>query len=288
VATWPCRHPCHGRGVASVLLGSYAQSRTFFTGTPTAAIRWRRPSPAPASTCSREERTLEKCPKRWRICSGNCSGFAGHSRVGSVRQRGLLAGVELVRDRITREPYPWAERRGQRVCDVALRKGVWLRPLGNVVVIMPPLAISVEELTRSVRPWKTVLRTRRADSRQARCARAIRASIRPVRSTDLAGGPTALCSPSVSVAPLWCVRNSAPQRRERRGGVVPADVVRPSAPLTVDFLSGRDKSRGRPLPPPPPSPPPPPPPSLPPPPPALPHPPPPPSLVVACPSEDVR
>ena len=48
----------------------------------------------------------------------------------------------------TREPYPWEERRGQRVCDHARREGVLLRPLGNVLVIMPPLAISLDELDR--------------------------------------------------------------------------------------------------------------------------------------------
>jgi adenosylmethionine-8-amino-7-oxononanoate aminotransferase len=65
-----------------------------------------------------------------------------------VRQRGLIAGIELVRDRATKEPYPWAEKRGLRVCSRALTEGVWLRPLGNVVVILPPLAISLEELDR--------------------------------------------------------------------------------------------------------------------------------------------
>ena len=44
-----------------------------------------------------------------------------------------------MRDVATKEPYPWAEKRGQRVCDLARGEGVLLRPLGNVIVIMPPL-----------------------------------------------------------------------------------------------------------------------------------------------------
>ena len=67
-------------------------------------------------------------------------------RVGDVRQRGLLAGVELVADRCTKEPLPWQEQWGQRVCRHALGEGVWLRPLGSVVVIMPPLSVSLDEL----------------------------------------------------------------------------------------------------------------------------------------------
>ena len=68
--------------------------------------------------------------------------------VGDVRQRGLIAGIELVQDRDRREPYPLGTAAGQRVCDHARSEGVWLRPLGNVVVIMPPLAIDLDELDR--------------------------------------------------------------------------------------------------------------------------------------------
>jgi adenosylmethionine-8-amino-7-oxononanoate aminotransferase len=56
--------------------------------------------------------------------------------------------VELVRDKASKEPYPWGEKRGFRVCEQARRHGVWLRPLGNVIVIMPPLAISTEQIDR--------------------------------------------------------------------------------------------------------------------------------------------
>jgi adenosylmethionine-8-amino-7-oxononanoate aminotransferase len=60
----------------------------------------------------------------------------------------LLAGIELVRDRQTQEPYPWEEKRGLRACRVARDRGVLLRPLGNVVVLMPPLAVTLDELDR--------------------------------------------------------------------------------------------------------------------------------------------
>jgi adenosylmethionine---8-amino-7-oxononanoate aminotransferase len=68
--------------------------------------------------------------------------------VGDVRQCGMIGAVELVRDRDTKEGYPWVEKRGIRVCEYVRREGVLLRPLGNVVVIMPPLAISLAELDR--------------------------------------------------------------------------------------------------------------------------------------------
>jgi adenosylmethionine---8-amino-7-oxononanoate aminotransferase len=66
--------------------------------------------------------------------------------VGDIRQKGLLAGIELVRKRDTREPFPAELRMGQRVCRLAREQGVLLRPLGDVLVVMPPLAIDLSLL----------------------------------------------------------------------------------------------------------------------------------------------
>lgn len=71
--------------------------------------------------------------------------------VGEVRQRGLMAGIELVADRETRAEYPPEERVAWRVCDRARDHGVIIRPLGDVVVLMPPLAIPDEVLEQLVR-----------------------------------------------------------------------------------------------------------------------------------------
>jgi adenosylmethionine-8-amino-7-oxononanoate aminotransferase len=57
-----------------------------------------------------------------------------------------MAGIELVRDRPTKAQYDWSQRRGQQACQEALRHGVWLRPLGNVIVITPPLCVTLEQL----------------------------------------------------------------------------------------------------------------------------------------------
>ena len=69
-----------------------------------------------------------------------------HPHVADVRQTGLIAAVELVRDRATRAPFPAAERRGLRVYRHALTRGVLLRPLGNVVYFMPPYCVTAEEI----------------------------------------------------------------------------------------------------------------------------------------------
>jgi len=72
--------------------------------------------------------------------------LAGMDHVGEVRQRGVMVGIELVADRATRAPYPPAERRGLQACRAAIRRGVWLRPLGDVVVLMPPYCLSDADL----------------------------------------------------------------------------------------------------------------------------------------------
>jgi adenosylmethionine-8-amino-7-oxononanoate aminotransferase len=61
--------------------------------------------------------------------------------VGDVRQCGLMAGIELVADRATRAPFPADKRVGARACRLAREKGALLRPLGDVIVVMPPLAV---------------------------------------------------------------------------------------------------------------------------------------------------
>lgn len=59
--------------------------------------------------------------------------------VGDVRQRGLMIGIELVADRETTEPYPWAAATGARVCRRARELGLLTRPLGDIVTFLPPL-----------------------------------------------------------------------------------------------------------------------------------------------------
>jgi adenosylmethionine-8-amino-7-oxononanoate aminotransferase len=127
-------------------LGSYAEGKTFFHGHTYGG----NPLGAAAALATldvfTEERTLENMPAKIDRLAEHLARIAAHPQVGDVRQRGLIAGVELVQDRETKQPYDWAEKRGIRVCEHDRRLGVWLRPLGDVVVIMPPLAVSVEEL----------------------------------------------------------------------------------------------------------------------------------------------
>lgn len=130
----------------NAFLGTYAESRTFFHGHTYGG----NPLGAAAAMATldvfEQEQTLVHLQGKIARLSEHLARIAKHPHVGSVRQCGMIAGIELVRDRATNTPFPWEEKRGFRACDEAMRRGVWLRPLGSVVVIMPPLAISLEEL----------------------------------------------------------------------------------------------------------------------------------------------
>ena len=93
-----------------------------------------------------ENNLLESIQERSKQLSVLLQRLADHEHVGHIRQCGLAAGVELVQDKETKRSYPWEEKRGIRVCQVARKYGVFSRPLGNTVVVFPPLAITAEEL----------------------------------------------------------------------------------------------------------------------------------------------
>lgn len=134
--------------IFAAFLGDFGELKTFFhghtyTGNPLACA---------AALASLEVFTEEKTlsaevfgPKAQRYGAGMEK--LGHlEHVGSVRFKGLMGGVELVKDKETKEPYPFAERVGNQVILEARKEGVMLRPLGDVIVLMPPLAVTLDEL----------------------------------------------------------------------------------------------------------------------------------------------
>ncbi len=69
---------------------------------------------------------------------------------GDIWQVGLVAGVELVKNWKTRQPFDLRERAGIRVCDAMARRGVLTRPVGKVIVIMPPYCTTPEQARKIV------------------------------------------------------------------------------------------------------------------------------------------
>ncbi|MCS3904438.1 adenosylmethionine-8-amino-7-oxononanoate aminotransferase [Methylohalomonas lacus] len=81
-----------------------------------------------------------------RVMAAAAAPLADHPHVGEVRQHGMVLAIEMVRDKAAREPYPWQERRGLIVYRHAMAQGIFMRPLGNVIYLMPPYVITAEQI----------------------------------------------------------------------------------------------------------------------------------------------
>jgi adenosylmethionine-8-amino-7-oxononanoate aminotransferase len=127
-------------------LGAYEEQKTFFHGHTYAG----NPLACAAATASirlmKERRVIEGLPAKIAALSRALASAARMPHVGEVRQRGLMVGIELVRDRATKEEYAYALRAGHQVILEARKLGAILRPLGNVVVLLPPLAMTEAQL----------------------------------------------------------------------------------------------------------------------------------------------
>ncbi len=94
----------------------------------------------------KKERTLDALRPKIGHLARLLDGLRGIPCVGDIRQRGFMVGIELVRERVGQKPFPFDWRVGALVCARARRYGVILRPLGGVIVLMPPLSMSTDEL----------------------------------------------------------------------------------------------------------------------------------------------
>ncbi len=95
------------------------------------------------------EQILRSLPAKIEHLRAQLTKLEGRQGVAEVRQYGLAVGVQLAKDQ-ARTPFDPALRVGMRVCTQARKKGVFLRPLSDVIVLMPPLTIELGELDRLV------------------------------------------------------------------------------------------------------------------------------------------
>ena len=137
--------------IYKAFLGEYREFKAFFHGHTYTA----NPLACAAALANLEifkkEKTLKKLEPKIKLLSAELWKMKRLPHVGDIRQTGFMAGIELVKDKETKQPYPPAEKYGFRVCALSRKRGVMLRPLGNVIVIMPPLSITEPELLKICR-----------------------------------------------------------------------------------------------------------------------------------------
>jgi adenosylmethionine-8-amino-7-oxononanoate aminotransferase len=132
--------------IYNAFLGEFKDLKTFFHGHSYSG----NPLACAAAVASldifRTDKTIKKMVQKSAIIEDKLAEMSFLTHVGNVRYKGLVAAVELVVNKTTKEPYPWEDRMGWKVAYKAREQGVVIRPLGNVIVIMPPLSNGIGDL----------------------------------------------------------------------------------------------------------------------------------------------
>src|SRR3989339_439297 len=137
--------------IYNAFLGKHEELKTFFhghtyTGNPLAAAA------ALANLgIFKKEKTISKLEPKIRHLKKRLQKIGSLTIVGDIRQCGFMVGIELFKNKTTKEPFPYKDRVGHQVILEARKRGVVLRPLGDVIVLMPPLSISHKELEKLLR-----------------------------------------------------------------------------------------------------------------------------------------
>ncbi|HBO43131.1 MAG TPA: adenosylmethionine--8-amino-7-oxononanoate transaminase [Planctomycetaceae bacterium] len=152
--------------IYGAFLGDYTEGKTFFHGHTYGGNPLGAAVALATLDVFEEERTLEHLGPKIARLGEHLARIAELPQVGDARQCGMIGAIELVCDKATKEPFPWEQKRGVRVCQHALGHGVWIRPLGNVLVVMPPLAVSIDELDRLCAAVEEGIRVTASDGRQ--------------------------------------------------------------------------------------------------------------------------
>jgi len=127
--------------VFDAFLGDYAEFKTFFHGHSYTGNQLGCAAALANLRVFAEENTLAKLPALSRQLHGGLQRCQGLPHVLDVRCLGLIGAVEV-------GPYPITDRMGMKACAEMRVRGVLTRPIGNVVVLMPPYCVTREQLAR--------------------------------------------------------------------------------------------------------------------------------------------
>jgi len=134
--------------IYDAFLGGYGEFKTFFHGHSYTGNQLGCAVALANLEVFEKERVLSRLRSKMEALAEGLKPLRRHPHVGEIRQIGLIAAVELVKNRSTKESYPLEERRGHRVAKEALNRGMVIRPLGNVVPLLPPLSVTIPQLRK--------------------------------------------------------------------------------------------------------------------------------------------
>ncbi|QWR77305.1 adenosylmethionine--8-amino-7-oxononanoate transaminase [Candidatus Magnetomonas plexicatena] len=133
--------------VYNAFLGEFAEMKTFFNGHSYTGNQLGCAAALASLEIFEKDNVLNNLKPKIKILRDWLNSIFNHPHVSDVRVYGLMAGIELIKDKATMEPFQFEEKAGWQVAHEARKRSVFIRPLGNVLVIMPPLAISQENLS---------------------------------------------------------------------------------------------------------------------------------------------
>ncbi len=129
----------------------YAEKKAFFHGHSYTANPLACAAALANLQCFQREQTLKRLQPKIVLLRRELDLLQSLPHVGDIRQVGFMVGIELMRDPARGEPYPYEAKTGIRTILEARRRGLIIRPLGNVIVLMPPLSISRGDIVKMVR-----------------------------------------------------------------------------------------------------------------------------------------
>jgi len=128
----------------------YGEKKAFFHGHTYTANPLACASALASLRCFRRERTLQRLQPKIALLRRELESLRSLPHVGDIRQVGFMVGIELMQDGERGKPYPYEAKIGIRTILEARRRGLIIRPLGNVIVLMPPLSVASRDLSRMV------------------------------------------------------------------------------------------------------------------------------------------
>lgn len=146
------------RQVFNAFLGKYEEFKTFFHGHSFTANQLGAASALASLQILQTQASIRARKNLEALFGEHLKTLWPLPTVGDIRQVGLVAGIELVRNWRTREPFPLRDRVGAKVCEKMARLGVLTRPIGNVIVLMPPYCTTPAQLHRMVGSLRDALR----------------------------------------------------------------------------------------------------------------------------------
>jgi adenosylmethionine-8-amino-7-oxononanoate aminotransferase len=146
------------QAVFDAFLGDYSEFKTFFHGHSFTGNQLGAAASLASLALLNNPASLPIRRKLQQTLSQELQTLWSLPQVGDIRQVGLVAGIELVRDWQTRAPFQLREQAGIRVCEAMARRGVLTRPVGNVIVLMPPYCTSGKQVRQIVNALHDAIR----------------------------------------------------------------------------------------------------------------------------------